>query len=49
VSNSELLIKALSERNIAMEESLNEAVRINEGYTHLLKVMPIYCCNLPLL
>ena len=39
VSNSELLINALSTRNITMEDSLAEVKRINDGYNELLKML----------
>ena len=39
VNNGEALIKALGERNIAIERSLNDAKTINEGYMQLMKAV----------
>ena len=39
VNNGEALIKALGERNIAIERSLNDAKTINEGYLQLMKAV----------
>ena len=41
VEASETLIKSLGNRNMTMEESLDEARRINEGYSELLKVLKV--------
>lgn len=39
VNNGEALIKALGERNIAIERSLTDVKTINEGYSQLLKAL----------